>query len=338
MVKKVLIFYTSAVGQGHKRSAEAIKLTFNRLYPSYEIILVDSLSTINKTFNNIISFFYKLILKYTPSIWRLIYSNEKQMSKFRFMSYIFSFRFKKIIKENNPGVVICTQAFPCIILSHIKENFKLVAVLTDFNVHKWWVNKNIDLFTVPTEETKSELINSGIDGDKIKVTGIPIKKIKYKEKPNNNILILGGGAGLLNYKEIMRVIPQKYNLSVVLGNNKEVNLESKNVKQYSYVENIEKLYASSKIVITKPGGLTLSELIFINKPMILVNPLPGQEQKNADYLLKNHAALRAYNINEIPSLIKKLEERKFLNEIKNNLRKISKPNASENIVRLLVGF
>lgn len=326
---KVCIFYTAAVGSGHKRCAQIIEKEFDN------VVLVDALKESNWVLDYLVSHGYSFMLRYIPKFYKKIYVNEKRLLN-RFKSakklffYLCSIRFNKIIEREKPDVVICTQAFPCGVLSMFKGNYKLVSVITDFHLNSSWTSKNVDAYAVSCYEVRDELIHEGIDPAKIKVTGIPTNS--YKKTKGELVLIMGGGAGLGDLEKVANLVSKRFKTKVLVGNNKELFKRLKDKFDVSgYVNNIEEYYAQSFVAITKPGGLTCSELINMQIPIIMLDPLPGQEEKNADFLIRNKVAIKLDKIEDLVSIIENLDKKIDYEKIK----VFAKPNAREEVKSLV---
>ena len=241
-----------------------------------------------------------------------------------------SLKFNRIIKKEGPNVIICTQAFPCSVLAMFKGNYKLIGIITDFHLNSSWISKNVDCYAVSCSEVKEELIKCGIEFSKIKITGIPTKN--YKKNKGELVLIMGGGAGLGDIERVANLVCKRFKTKVLVGNNKKLFDKLKNKCDVScYVENIEDYYANSFVVITKPGGLTCSELINMQIPIIMLDPLPGQEEKNADFLIKNNIAIKLDSLNNLVDTIENLEKKIDYEKIK----VFAKPNAREEVKGLV---
>ncbi len=353
-IPKIFIFYTSLVGHGHKRSAEAIKDAIHHYYPKYKVELINSFKLINENFEKVASFVYSSILKFTPKLTGFVYNNQNKINRNRVITNILLSFFKKpfedLIKKENPDIIICTQALPSNIFALIKRknnyNFSLAAALTDFHTYNFWINKETDLYFVPNDEAKDFLMKNNVEESKINVTGIPINFKNKVTKRNNKklgLLILGGGAGIGNIKNIvynLDSIKDLTNIYVIAGNNLNLKkvLEKSHIpkKVLGYTNNIESIYAMSDLVITKPGGLTTAELMSIPLPIIITDPLPGQEQRNTEYLIKNGVAIKIDNIKELPTIIKDLinNKEKLLN-LKNNSKKLSNPDAALKVAKII---
>lgn len=273
----------------------------------------------------------------------------------------------KHIKAFNPKIVVCTHFFPMKIISELKSagmlNCYLIVNVTDYEIHHYWISPEVDFYTVATEEMKFQLHKRGVDEKRIKVAGIPIDPIfseqidkgKIKRKFNIDekrptVLVLGGAAGrspFLKIVESLEDVKGTIQILAIAGHNKKLveSLETARSKfnneitVFGFVENMHELMRASDVLITKAGGLTVSEALSVDLPMLIVSPYPGQEQANADFLLESGAAkivtnidLVGYKINEI------LSNPEELIRLRLNCHKIAKPHAAKEIADMSFSY
>jgi processive 1,2-diacylglycerol beta-glucosyltransferase len=243
------------------------------------------------------------------------------------------------------------------------SNIPLVAVLTDYIPHAYWIYDTVDYFITPTEEVSVRLMNKGIALHKIKSLGIPfdpwfnvqLEPHKIFEKFNLNpylptILIMGGGQGLGPIKsivkslekaknEIQEIVVTGMNIKLYKAMKKMIKKYKKRISLYGYVNNINELMAISNIIITKPGGVTIAEVLAKKIPMIIVKPIPGQEANNAAYLTRQKAAIRLDRPERINLVVEDLlQHPDKLDALAESASQISKPNASIDIAKLLLSL
>ena len=244
-------------------------------------------------------------------------------------------RMKQLLLEYDPGAVVCTQVLPCMFVDRIKarEGLKvpLIAVLTDFGLHSYWCKPNVDAFVVPCPEVAEMLSAKGVVKEHTHDFGIPIdrkfisrkNKLEMREKLGFNpqlftVLIMGGGTGfLVDLSAAVRMWEKEglpFQLAVIAGENEElkIRLEDLRLKMkipvfiYSFINNVEELMAASDIIITKPGGLSITESMISYLPMVLVKVIQGQEENNLRYLLKKRAAVDAGTGRKIGRIVRDL--------------------------------
>jgi len=344
-IQKIL-FLSMSAGAGHKRAAQALFLSCKQNYPAIDCYHLDILDYSTKFLNLNTAQAYHFLVKYFPFIYRLAYKftdSPKTAILIEKLSGLFALNSPKLqefIKNYSPDLIIATHF---LIPAMIKKNFPdlpIDMIITDYGLHGFWLNPKIRNFYTATPEISKALTTRGLLAHN---TGLPIDpdfyeeknlnslKIKYSIKPDSpTILIMSGGFGLKNQKFLIKEILQNFpdfNLLVIAGKNnkklvkKYLSLKKENTKNYQvfeFIEKIDDLISVADIIITKPGGITLTECLLLNKKIILTEPIPGQEKLNEEYFLKKTLAIKE-NKKEIVEQIKSLltEQKPKKTEIKN---------------------
>ncbi len=366
--KKVLLMYIS-VNSGHHKAALALEKALKILNPDLEILNIDSFNYTNPLLEKVIHRTYLEVIKNSPEVWEYLYDNPKvfrRLSKLRdLINRSNSGKLKTLLDDFKPDVVACTQAFPCGMIADYKNSFgldvPLIGVLTDCYPHSYWLFDSVDYYVVNSEVATNNLVEHGIPREKIRILGIPIDP-KFAEKVDPEeviakigldsniptILIMGGGHGLGPIPELvvsLNKINRPIQMMIVTGNNKNLFdwLErkkpslKKKVLVYGYISNIDELMSASTLIITKPGGLTISEALSKHLPIIIINPIPGQEAKNTEYLLKETVAVKANSANDVAVLTEVLiSQRSKLEQMRRNAQRIAKPNAAIDTANLIL--
>lgn len=358
-----------SLNSGHHRATLAIEDALKRISPSLETLNINAFAYTNPILEKVINRTYMSVIKNRPEVWEYLYDNPKVLKSVQGLrDAIHKSNSKKLdvlLDDFRPDACICTQAFPCGMIADYKKNLDirlpLIGVLTDYAPHSYWIFNNVDYYITPSEMSKDRFVKNGVDEAKIRVFGIPIDP-RFGEKNDTNeinrnmgldpkmptILIMGGSQGLGPVRDIVRIlegIDIPFQLAVVCGTNK--NLErvlKKTVSRYrkkllvfGHIENVDQLMEISSIVITKPGGLTASEACAKDLPMIIVNPIPGQEEKNTEFLLQEGAALKADDSEDVSALIEELlVNHTKLEEMRTHAGELKKPNAAMDIARLVL--
>jgi processive 1,2-diacylglycerol beta-glucosyltransferase len=366
--KKVLLLYISVLS-GHHRAAMAIEHALRHLSPETQVYSINAFHYTNPVLERIINRTYNGIIKRTPEVWEYLYDNPgvvKNTQALKEMLHRYnSIKMKKLIEDFNPDAVACTQAFPCGMVADYKNTYNaripLIGVLTDFYPHSYWIYESIDKYAVASDDAKERLLANGVSCGKVTVTGIPID-MKFSDTDEKDIifnrlgldrfrrtvLVMGGSGGLGPIKKVvfsLFKISSDIQIIVVSGtNNKLYNYLRRRVKKFKkktllagYADNIDQLMSISDIIITKPGGLTVSEALAKNTPIVIVNPIPGQESKNTEFLLKEGAAVRAANEQEAAILVENLCNTKFkLEDMKRNAQRIAKPDSAIAVANMIL--
>ncbi len=368
--KRVLLLYISQVS-GHRSASIAIEKALRILSKDTEILNINAFHYTNPIAEKLINRLYMAVIKNTPRVWDYLYDNQKVAQKLdRWKKLVHKFnssRFKQLFDEFKPDVVACTQAFPCGMVADYKlthnSDIPLLAVLTDYAPHSYWIYDNVDYFITPAEEISQRLINKGVDPKKIKSLGIPIDP-KFNDPIEHasvwkklglnpdipTILIMGGSHGLGPITTIIKSLDKvklKIQEIIIAGANKKLynSLENKikklkkKVLLLGFSDNIHELMSISSIIITKPGGMSLSEALVKKLPMVIVKPLPGQEAANTAYLLKKKAIIKTDNLKKINLVIDGLlGEPEKLKKLSESAASISKPDSSLDIAKLILNL
>ncbi|MBE6623391.1 MAG: glycosyltransferase [Ruminococcaceae bacterium] len=310
-------------GQGHNSTARALMKTLSER--GFECEFLDCFEHINRILANIIDDGYQLFTKTVPKPYAAFYKRAEKrkkpelFSKMKATNTILASKLRNYIEESNPDVIITTHCFASAMVSILKENnvihSKNIAIVTDFTVHPFWEDSvNFDYIVVANELLNNQLLKKGFKKEQILTTGIPIdtkfsdnqhNKIKVREDlgldPDKlTLLLMSGSMGYGNIKKTVSILDKvnaDFQTIVVCGNNEEAKhkvekmRKSKKFVTFGYVNNVDELMEASDCIITKPGGLTTSEALAMDLPLIVVNPIPGQEERNRDFLLNNGAAV-----------------------------------------------
>lgn len=369
--KKIMLLYAS-IGGGHYKAAEGIKNYLLEHYPHHDVEMVDALKYTNKVVDKIIISAYVNMARYSPKFWGELYSfSEKQYSAVNFsnaVQRVLSIKLLKLFETAKPDIVISTHPFITEMVATLKKRNKiqteLNVIMTDYASHKFWELKPeyVDRYFIANEEMKYTLINNGINGDKVFVTGIPVGEAFLKEynrneicnsfdlDPNKKIILLFGGGeyglsnvkkffvGLLETKEDLQIVAIAGKSKKIQNMFKEIAIKyDKKTLILGYTNQVPELMSISDFVISKPGGLTTTEILTKNIPFIIINPIPGQEEENARFLLNNGAAVRLFDADKTtPFLNQLLADEKRVSCIKEMQKHIARPNSTMEIVKIIL--
>ncbi|OPJ54706.1 MGDG synthase family glycosyltransferase [Alkalithermobacter paradoxus] len=367
-MKKVLIL-SASTGGGHNRAAKALEESL--LSRNIACETVDSLKFISPTIDKIISKGYEKSAIYTPKAYGKVYRisdltvSKSEMNRNIFLKYMM-IKINKLISEKKPDAIIGTHPFPLMAVSKLKKknkfNIPIISILTDYTIHSTWVQDEIDSYIVGDEFVKQLLIEEGIHKDKIHPFGIPIEKSFLNIKDINSVkkefgledkftvLLMGGSFGAGNVKDAfldLLNVNHDIQIIVVAGRNESLKEKIEKIMQYrdidkkvvllSFTDKISELMSISDVLISKPGGLTTTEALLKEIPMIIPYYIPGQEEENIDFLLNNGLAMKTtpkYDLNVLIQIL--IENPCRLNNIKNNMNMIKKVDSSEKIADLIL--
>lgn len=370
---KVLIVYAKA-GAGHKRAAEAVFSAFKRRGEDKDVALIDCLDYTNSWFKNLYPSFYIFLVRFLSPVWAAVYYSLDNRSFYslirpfrRINNHLVSQKFVGYLKRERPKVVISTQFFASEVVAALKRKKQLdatlISVVTDFGAHTFWESVDVDIFIVASEDTKRDLLSRNIPEEKIKVLGIPIEPPLLKEfnqaqlrdglgldRNLFTVLIVGGGFGVGPIKELVYSldglsdeIRDRVQLIVVCSRNKKLYGEIKgiapelkvNSKVFGFVPDLYKMMKASEVIISKSGGLTTAEALASGLPMVIISPIPGQESKNCDLIVKNGAAIRINRPIEINKAIEELiNTPDKLEKMRQNCLALARPNSADDIAAL----
>lgn len=346
----------------------ALKNYIMQFEPTSYIEVLDTIKYINPLLDKLIIGSYLQTVKMTPSIFGKIYKfTEKDdglSSVTNKFNEIMADKLLPIIDDYKPDIIICTHPFPTQMVSILKQkeklNIPMICILTDYAPHNTWIHPKVDSYIVSNSDMKEEMVSRGVDKDAVFDFGIPVSSDFFLEYDRNDVLpelgldplkktimIMGGSLGI---GKIARVYSQLSKLTtnvqiiVIAGSNKKLYSQLTNLKEHSTVttsilgfsQNINKYMQCSDLLITKPGGLTITEALICNVPLALFSAIPGQEKKNEDFLLRHKLAITLNDGNNCIETIETLmSSPKRLQDMKENCKKFSKPNCGRDIFNLI---
>lgn len=315
---KIFIIYASA-GSGHKKFAESVfETASDRFGPGVRCF--DILDYSSDFFKFLYSKGYIILISKLQWLWAIFFflSDTSWLGWLNtdsrsLLNRYFCKNFLQHLTQEQPDVIISTHFLVNELVSFLRERgvitTRLISLVTDFGVHNFWVAKNVDVYAVASEQTRSILLSKGVNPAKIHVTGLPTRKqfqkpmdaaalkVKFGLKPDAmTVLILTGGIGIGPIYEIVSRLGGEVNCIVVCGANKQLyqqlqNLGHKRLVVFGWIDFVEEVMKVSDIVITKPGGSTIAECLLMRLPMIFFSIIPGQEYTNARILSGSGAGL-----------------------------------------------
>lgn len=358
-MKKKILVVSFKVGAGHVQAAKAIceELEECDAYIKH-VDLGNYATTISR---NIYQKGYIQLIDKTPQLYSFFYKRvPPQSDKIRLLLDLFNTaKFKKLLVTFKPDIIISTHFIATSLLCYWKKkgviNAKIGFVMTDHEFHPLFFDEAVDLYTVPSEKVRQELIESGVKSE-IKVTGIPVGKnfrVEIDQKKSRaelgldedkfTVLIMNGGFGQGARTKILSQVGElglPLQIIIVAGQNTRLKNKLSSVadeldvpvKVFGFTKDIPLLMAASDIIVSKAGGLTVSESLVMDKPMIIFNPTPGQEVANTKFLLDNNAGFLARDMEDIGIFINFIYNHVInIEEVEKNIGKIKKPLAAKGI-------
>ncbi len=366
--KRILIFYITE-HSGHHSAALAIEKALKLRDPDCQVLCVNVFRHAFPIVERLVHYLYLLVIKKVPVIWEKMYDNPtfyKNTQKVKgFINHLGVKKIKRFIDSFNPDLVVCTQAFPCGIVAEYKKTYgkqiPLIGALTDFSPHLFWIYDLVDYFVVPSQDSMQMLLKKGVDARKVLLLGIPIDpkfSITYDRGELAAqfglkvdlpiVLVMGGGRGLGPIKNLLVLLDKAdLNLQVIMvcGVNDElynwVQKQSftKKVLNFAFTDQVERLMSVASLVITKPGGITTAEILAKKRSMIIINPIPGQEARNADFLVKNKIAVKVDSLQEvIPAIKGILKKGSGDDDFLMGCQRLAKPDSSVKLADFLLEY
>ena len=374
-MNRILIFYGS-YGGGHLSASRSIRDYIQSNHPDSEIMMVDCIEYINKLFNKVTTKAYVDFSKNARWIWKQLYYGSESGGLARIsnsINRIMAIKLDKLIQEFCPTLIISTHPFSSQMCAILKQKGKLsctlATVMTDYAPHNQWLvaHEFVDYYFVAHEGMKEQLIERGVEPNKIYATGIPLSnrfllnydkpKIlqEYNLSPDKKTILFfcGGEYGFgkdKTFNRLKAIIDTFPNLQVIAiaGRNEKMKerfdalveeTNSRNtVKILSYTNQVPELMSVSDLVITKPGGLTTTESLASGLPLIIIDPLPGQEEENADFIEKSGAGIWIKENDDIQNILFDVLRNTYkLQDMKIRARLIAKKNSTKDICEKLLG-
>ena len=362
---KGLIFSITA-GQGHNQTAKVLSDYLNA--SGVECSYMDVFEYINPLLSESVSKLYLMSSKNMPQIYGGGYRMcEKRDAGANHMlpkmtNAFLAKRLLKLVRKEKPDVIICTHVFAALLVTyltgHIDIQTHTIGIVTDFTIHPYWEDTNLDYYVTASELLTNQGVKKGIPEYKFKPFGRPIdpkfsrrkdKKEARKElglEDKDTVLVMSGSMGFGNVLEEIKELDRlnlDYQIVTICGNNKKLKSQidklemKKTIYNYGYVNNVDIFMDAADCIVTKPGGLTTSEALAKGLPMIMNNPVPGQEDRNVEFLLNAGAAMKVSKTFPIDDAIYNLfinkERRKNLD---GSIKSLQKPDSTMDLVSFII--
>ncbi len=370
--KRILLLSVSA-GSGHKRAADAL-LAYAEM-PSYgaEARHLDVMDFVSGTFRKVYTDFYDKLVSRAPKLWGYLYQvshdAESDSTLERFRRGIERLSTKSLLKEIrsfNPDAIICTHFMPAELLSRMLRKKALSCPVwvqvTDFDLHRLWVQKRMTGYFAANDEVAYRMKAQGIADSAIAVTGIPIMPAFARpldraacaresglDPQRTTVLLIGSGAALGTLDAVaerLLGLDSQFQLIVLAGKNPRALAALQALAErypgrlvpQGFTHQIERFMSCADLVITKPGGLTTSECLAMGLPMIVNSPIPGQEERNADFLLEQGVALKAFDAVTLEYRVRYLLENPAkLADMRDRAMALGRPDAARRVLDRVLG-
>jgi processive 1,2-diacylglycerol beta-glucosyltransferase len=369
--RPTVLFLSACVGEGHTAAAQAVSGVLNQRLPGVRCEVVDSYRYASTVFHRVASNGYIGIVKLLPQLYKFAYDQAERATKISaFKTWLHRYtalNLRHFVTTLQPDVVVCTHAFPCGVMAEYKREFAdappVVGVVTDFVVHPFWIHRNIDRYAVATPAMRQTLIGRGVAPQRVVVTGIPVdprfaqtaSKRRARQRigllPDlTTLLLMGGGLGigpLENALLAMDRLTTRVQTVVVVGKNPSLERRLREVAHglrhrvtvAGFVPNVYDYMRAADILVSKPGGLTSSEALVAGLPMIMLRPLPGQEERNTRYLEERGVGIRVERSRDLTRVIAGLLAAPHMVErMRRNARSLARPEAAATVAELVLSL
>jgi len=367
-----ILIATVTAGGGHLAAAAALDEAWRAVRPQDVVEQIDLVQFFSPLHRKIHAAGYVKLVARAPELWGLIFSKTDDPDVARRLNRIQRLfpghsrrRFLRYVRQFKADVVLCTHYEPLSPLAGLKRArgtsaFKpfVASVVTDFEAHALWMSAGVDLYCVAAAETKARLVARGATAEDVVVTGIPIAA-KFATKLDARsvrkalglrddlptLLVLSGGFGMGPVGKILGQldkVARELQTVVVCGRNEELRRElaaqdhQHPTRVLGFASNMQELMAVADLIITKPGGLTTSEALALGKPLLILDPIPGQEAANSDFLLERGAAAKVNRVEDLPFKLEQLLTSKKLVALANAARALGQPQAAKEICQQVV--
>jgi processive 1,2-diacylglycerol beta-glucosyltransferase len=362
-----VLITTVTAGAGHLQAAAAVEEAWTADSPSDEVRKVDVLDHVPKLYRKLYVDGYVRLIEKAPDLWGYLF---KKTDNHRLLAKVGRWRgeisrhahrsFARLLREHAPDVVVSTHFLPVEIIAGIQRRHPEfqpfhACVVTDFEAHALWLEHRVDLYCVAAEGTRNSLIARGMATERVVTTGIPIAR-RFAEKIDASsvrrargwredlpvILVLGGGFGMGPVAEVLTGLDQvdrEFQVVVVAGRNAALkqSLAAADRRHptdvLGFVTNMHELMSVASLIISKPGGLTTSEALALGRPLFILNPIPGQEAANSDYLLEHGAAVKVNRVEDVAAKVSELLTGNRLKELSKAAARIGRPGSALEVCR-----
>lgn len=363
-----IVILSAATGGGHLRASHAIEKYINENSTGNEVVVIDTLKTVSAVLDKTCCEGYHFLAMKTPKIFGQLYrkTNEEGILSdlvSRFTS-VYSFRLIPLIREEKPDVIISTHPFATEMVSHLKGrgvvDAPLICLMTDYGPHRAWIAEHVDAYVVSAPDMIPEMVSMGVKREKIYPFGIPVGDVfftkgdkpallkRFEMEPGlPTVLIMAGSFGVTNilniYKDLTR-LSYAFQIIIITGKNRKlyeaflpvVENSPKKTKLVYFTDEVENYMHACDLIVTKPGGLTVSEALACSIPLAVFDAIPGQEEDNANFLLTHNMAVKLEKGTDPAETIRSLlEDNRRLEEMRASCENFDTSDSIKNVFSLI---
>ena len=362
--KITVLLLTASIGAGHVRAAQAVAEALVRQHPQTQVQLIDIMEGNSRSWQQWVKEGYYALLERLPEFYNWLYhwSDEKH-SVVKLADYMVRRSVHRILQQSKPDVILTMHPFAAIAAGECMRQPALKAVqlgtvLTDYGAHRMWTHPDVSNYFVGTTDMKKQLIHYKVPSDKVKVTGIPVsqsfcsttpvEKLRKQLRLDNNlatVMFMGGGIGLAPLLECLASFEKEKSgtpmqLVVLAGNNVQLYADARRASRYSrhrvivrgFTRRVADYMRVADVLVTKPGGMTVTEATLAGLPLVLLPPLPGPETENARFFVAAGGAVLCADIGQCCDAVRRIIENPFLQQtMRQKMLDLSQADAAENI-------
>lgn len=363
-----ILILSAATGGGHLRASHAVESYILANSKNSVVKVVDTLKIISPLLDKTICDGYHFLATKTPKVFGKMYqktNTENPLAQFvpKFNS-MFSQKLIPLLAEFHPDVIIATHPFVNEMISHLKGKGMitqpLICIMTDYGPHKAWIADNVDAYIVSSEDMIPEMMEMGVKKEKVYPFGIPVHDVFFNKEDKAallkelglnvmlpTVLIMAGSFGVSNVMQIYKDIAKlatPFQLIIITGRNqklydafeKEISQSPKQTKLVFFTNEVEKYMHASDLIVTKPGGLTVSEALACSIPLAVFDAIPGQEEDNANFLVAHEMGVRIQKGDDCADIVNSLlADHERLEKMRSSCQKFDKSQSSKNILSLI---
>lgn len=363
-----VLFLSVPTGQGHHQTAKAV-LEYFKSNQEVECRFLDIMDNVSPMLADSIQQGYLLSTKVTPHIYGRFYdmADKRDVSKdsnvARLIKSVLHKKLLAYIRQYDPDIIVATHVVAAIATTYLRNKYpiraKAIAIVTDYTIHPFWEDADVDYYITASELLDYQALKKGIPANKIKSFGIPIQphftqKLSQEEARKKlglencfTVLLMMGSMGygqdILSTIRSLDRMNEDLQLVTVCGNNKKLKaridalIKHKKIYNYGYTQEVSTMMDAADCIITKPGGLSTSEALAKGLPIIMLDPIPGHEDRNKEFMLNNGVAMCISPSFPVTEAVYQLIKYDFKSsELKDNMKNIAKPYAAETLGKFML--
>ena len=363
------LILTITAGQGHNQTAKVLNKQFEK--HGIETEYLDVYKYINPLLSDSVNRLYLMSTKNIPKIYGGVYRLAEKRNiqpkvgvrgMTKLTNSVLSHSLSSLIQEKQPDFIICTHIFAALLVTYISSieaiSAKTYGIVTDFTVHPYWEDSYLDYYIIPSKRLTIQGMKKGFPENRLLPLGIPIDPkfaVKHDKEEakrelgietERTVLVMSGSMGFGNIvREIRQLdkLDMDFGIVTICGNNKRLKERidalrtKKKIYNYGFTKKVDMFMDACDCIITKPGGLTTSEALAKQIPMLMNNPIPGQEDRNVEFLLNAGAAMKISSTNPLDEAVYQMfindEHRRLMQQ---SMKLLAKPNAAEDLVQFVI--